>query len=191
MDHTSFLIYCMITTLTPGPTNIVILSTAHKFGARQAMSYTFGATIGIGLLLALSAALNTALITVIPKLMIMMQIVGSLYMFYLAYQLYKTDKSSPETNQSGTFLSGFAMQFLNPKVLLFTLTVIPTFVMPYYNEVSAISISIFVITLIGFLAFATWVVFGTMFKTFLQRHFKTVNILMALFLAYAAVMIWI
>lgn len=69
--------------------------------------------------------------------MIMMQIVGSLYMFYLAYQLYKTDKSEPATNQSGTFLSGFAMQFLNLKVLLFTLTVIPTFVMPYYNEVSA------------------------------------------------------
>lgn len=191
MDHTSFLFYCLITTFSPGPTNIVILSTAHKFGAKRAMAYTLGATAGIGLLLAISAALNAVLFALIPKMMILLQIVGSLYMFYLAYQIYKSGTSDSGSNETGTFWSGFLMQFLNPKVLLFALTVIPTFVMPYYHEVSAISVSVLVITLIGFTAFATWILFGTMFKSFLQKHFKTVNIMMALFLAYAAIMIWL
>ncbi|MNI22379.1 Cysteine/O-acetylserine efflux protein [compost metagenome] len=191
MNITSFLIYCMITTFTPGPTNIAILSTVNHLGTKKAMNYSYGATIGMGLLLIISATLNTMLITIIPKILIVMQFIGSLYMCYLVYQIYKTDKSNPTVNQAGTFMSGFLMQFLNPKVVLFSLTVIPTYIMPYYNEILAMTISIVTITLIGLLAFTTWVLFGTIFKEFLQKHNRTVNVFMALFLAYAAIMVWI
>ena len=77
MNITSFLIYCFIVTFTPGPTNIVILSTVHNSGTKKAMEYTYGATIAFGLLLVISAMLNTMLITVIPKILIVMQIIGS------------------------------------------------------------------------------------------------------------------
>ena len=190
MNITSFVVYCFIITFTPGPTNIVILSTVHNFGTKKAMEYTYGATIAFGLLLVISAMLNTILVTTIPKVLIVMQIIGSFYMLYLAYQVYKMDTSKPTVNQTGTFMSGFLMQFLNPKVVLFTMTVIPGFIMPYYTTMPAVAISVMAITLIGFLAFITWVLFGTIFKEFLQKHKKTVNIMMALFLAYAAVMIW-
>lgn len=190
MDVTSFLIYCFIVTFSPGPTNIDILSTAHNHGTKKAMEYTYGATIAFGLLLAISAILNTMLITVIPKILIVMQIIGSIYMLYLAYQIYKMDTSKPTVNQTGTFMSGFLMQFLNPKVLTFTMTVIPSFILPYYTAITAVTISVIVITLIGFSAFVIWVLFGTIFKKFLQKHRKTVNVVMALFLVYAAIMIW-
>lgn len=190
MNITSFLIYCFIVTFTPGPTNIVILSTVHNFGTKKAMEYTYGATLAFGLLLVISSILNTLLVTVIPKILMVMQIIGSMYMLYLAYQIYKTDTSKPTVNQTGTFLSGFLMQFLNPKVVLFTMTVIPSFILPYYTAMSAVSYGVLAITLIGFSAFFTWVLFGTIFKKFLQKYKKTVNVMMALFLAYAAIMIW-
>jgi len=190
MNITSFLIYCFIVTFTPGPTNIAILSTVHNLGTKKAMEYTYGATIAFGLLLVISALLNTMLMTIIPKILIVMQIIGSFYMFYLAYQIYKMDTSKPAINQSGTFKSGFLMQFLNPKVLLFTMTVIPSFIMPYYIAMPAMTMSVIAITLIGFLAFITWVLFGTIFKESLQKHKKVVNVMMALFLAYAAIEIW-
>ena len=191
MNITSFLIYCFIVTFTPGPTNIVILSTVHNFGTKKAMEYTYGATIAFGLLLVISAMLNTMLIKIIPKILIVMQIIGSFYMFYLAYQIYKRDTSKPTVNETGTFMSGFLMQFLNPKVVLFTMTVIPSFIMPYYTAMPAVTISVIAITLIGFLAFITWVLFGTIFKEFLQKHKKIVNVMMALFLAYSGIMIWV
>ncbi|MBP1996236.1 LysE family translocator [Paenibacillus eucommiae] len=190
MDITSFLIYCTIATFTPGPTNIVILSTVQNFGAKKAMKYTCGATAGFGLLLIISTMLNTILITFIPKILIVIQITGSMYMLYLAYQIYQTDTSNRAVNQTATLMSGFLMQFLNPKVILFTMTVIPSFIMPYYNAIPAVTISIIAITLIGFSAFTTWVLFGTIFKEFLQKYNKSVNVMMALFLAYAAIMIW-
>ncbi|SES45620.1 LysE family translocator [Psychrobacillus sp. OK032] len=191
MDITSFIIYCFIVTFTPGPTNIVILSTVHNYGVKKAMEYTYGATIAFGLLLAISALLNTVLITVIPKILIAMQMIGTIYMVYLAYQIYKMDTSeTPTDNKTGTFLSGFLMQFLNPKVVIFTLTVIPSFVLPYYIDMPAVTISVIVITIIGFLAFITWVLFGAIFKHFLQKHKKVVNVIMALCLVYATIMIW-
>jgi cysteine/O-acetylserine efflux protein len=190
MNITYFIIYCMIVTFTPGPTNIVILSTVHHFGTKKAMEYTYGATSAFCLLLVISALLNTLLTTIIPKILIVMQIIGSVYILYLAYQIYKMDTSKPTVNESGTFLSGFLMQFLNPKVVLFTMTVIPSFIMPYYNGTSVLTISVISITLIGFLAFITWVLFGTIFKELLQKHQRMVNVFMALFLAYSGIMIW-
>ena len=191
MNTTSLLLYCFIVTFTPGPTNIVILSTVNNLGTKKAMEYTYGATIAFGLLLVISALLNTLLITIVPKILIIMQIIGSVYIFYLAYQIYKMDTSEPSVNQTGTFMSGFLMQFLNPKVVLFTMTVLPSYVIPYYSEMPAVSLSVIAITIIGFLAFVTWVLFGTIFKGFLQKHKKTVNGLMALLLAFSAIMIWI
>ncbi|EOR19874.1 lysine exporter protein [Niallia nealsonii AAU1] len=83
MDFTAFLLYCVIVTFTPGPTNIVILSTVHNKGTKKALEYTYGATIAFGLLLVLSAMLNSMLIEVIPKIIIGMQILGKfLYVLF-------------------------------------------------------------------------------------------------------------
>lgn len=189
MNITSFLMYCVIVTFTPGPTNIVILSTAHNLGTKKAMEYSYGATIAFGLLLGISTVLNTIMVAVIPKILIVMQVTGSFYMLYLAYQIYKMDVLEPaHETQTATFVSGFLMQFINPKVVLFTMTVIPSFVMPYYTAPPALAIFAASITMIGFCAFITWVLFGVMFKEFLQKFQKTVNIIMALFLVYSALM---
>ncbi|NSB13896.1 MULTISPECIES: LysE family translocator [Clostridium] len=189
MNITSFLIYCIIVTVTPGPTNIVILSTVNNWGTKKAMEYTYGATIAFGLLLIISAILNTALMAVLPKILCIMQIIGSLYILYLAYQICKMDTSKSTAKETATFLSGFLMQFVNPKVVLFTMTVIPSFVMPYYTKLSTLMVFVAYITIIGFGAFIIWVLFGTIFKTFLQKHQKIVNIIMALFLVYSAIIV--
>ncbi len=187
MDITAFLIYCVIITFTPGPTNIVILSTVQGFGIKKAMEYTYGATIAFGALLAISAILNTVLVVVIPKILIIMQIIGSLYILYLAYQIYNMDTSGSTVEQVATFRTGFIMQFVNPKVVLFTMTVIPSFVMPYYTEYHILTIFVAVITIVGFLAFVTWVLFGAIFKDLLLKYQKLVNISMSLFLIYSAI----
>jgi Putative threonine efflux protein len=152
------------------------------------MEYSYGATIAFGLLLGISTVVNTVLVAVIPKILIVMQVVGSSYMLYLAYQIYKMDVSESAEVQIATFVSGFFMQFINPKVVLFTMTVIPSFVMPYYTAPPALAVFAVSITIIGFCAFVTWILFGVMFKEFLKKYQKTVNIIMALFWVYSAIM---
>ncbi|QUL52751.1 LysE family translocator [Paenibacillus tritici] len=189
MNILSFIIYCIVVTFTPGPTNIVILSSVQHYGARKTMGYVGGATLAFGLLLAASALLNRLLAGILPHLLGVMQLIGSLYMLYLAYQVYRMGRSEAAGRQASGFLSGLVMQFANPKVLLFTLTVIPSYVMPYYSSPAAAFLFVIVITVIGFLAFTAWVIFGSVFKSLLQRHQRIMNNLMALFLVYSAVMV--
>lgn len=188
MSLASFLLYCVVVTFTPGPTNIVILSTVQGFGIKKAMAYTYGATLAFGTLLTISAILNTLLVAVIPKILLIMQVVGSLYILYLAYLIYQMDASSSAGQQVATFKTGFFMQFVNPKVVLFTMTVIPSFVMPDYSEPHLLAMYVAIITAIGFLAFVTWVLFGALFKQVLQKYQKPVNVSMAMFLVYSAIM---
>jgi cysteine/O-acetylserine efflux protein len=189
MNIMSFLLFCVVVTVTPGPTNIVILSSVQHFGAKKTMGYVYGATMAFGLLLTASTLLSSILVEIIPNILIIMQIIGSVYMLYLAYQIMKMSSKEEKSTQNATFRSGLLMQLVNPKVLLFTLTVIPSYVMPYYSSSLALSIFVIIITVIGFFAFTTWVVFGAIFRKFLQNHQKVINILMALFLVYSAIMV--
>jgi len=187
MNIASFLLYCVIVTFTPGPTNIVILSTVHNCGIRKAVNFVYGAATAFTILVVLSAVLNTVLMPVIPKILVAMRIVGSIYILYLAYQIYRMDASREGSSDTGGFASGFFMQFVNPKVILFTFTVIPAFVLPYYKDPLPVSIFALSITIIGICAFSSWVLFGMILKSFLQKYQKPVNIIMAGFLVYSAV----
>ncbi|PQP84991.1 lysine transporter LysE [Paenibacillus sp. PCH8] len=189
MNITFFLIYCIVVTFTPGPSNIVILSSTQKIGARKTMPYVGGATLAFGLLLAASAYLNHLLAAVMPGILKVMQIVGCVYMLYLAYQVYKMGSTENAPKQVTGFWNGLIMQFVNPKVVLFTFTVIPSYVLPYYDSSLSSLLFVLLITLIGFLAYSSWVVFGTVFRSLLNRHQKLLSILMALFLLYSAIIV--
>ncbi len=164
MDIASFLIYCFIVTYTPGPTNVLILSTVQNFGAKKALTFGVGAISGLGLLLWLSAFLNSVLVVLVPKILGIMQVIGCIYMLYLAYQIYHMDISKGSKKQITTFGTGFLMQFVNPKALLFTMTVLPSFVMPYYTSSWMLALFAVVILIIGFTACITWIVSGTVFN---------------------------
>ncbi|MDF9841535.1 MULTISPECIES: LysE family transporter [unclassified Paenibacillus] len=189
MNLAAFLVYCIVVTFTPGPTNIVILSTVQHNSLKQAMKYVWGATLAFGLLLAASALLNRMLAGVLPGVLTVMQVIGSLYMLYLAVQIYRMNTAEAQHHNTSGFASGLLMQFINPKVILFTLTVIPGYVLPYYSSPLILTVFVIVITVIGFLAFMAWLVFGTVFRAFLQAHRRTANTVMALFMIYSAVMV--
>ncbi|MEE5756345.1 LysE family transporter, partial [Streptococcus pneumoniae] len=83
----------------------------------------------------------------------------SIYMLYLIYTLFRKHSENKVENDIGTFYSGFALQFLNPKVVTFTMTVIPTFVL--VNQPSTLMISIYVImtSIIALISFSFWIFF--------------------------------
>jgi len=190
MSIASFLIYCVIVTFTPGPSNIYIISLVHNQGRNSAKLFTYGATIAFGILLSISAALSGVLSGYLPKFLPIMQISGSLYILYLAVQVFRSNskKITDKNQKSSPLVTGFIMQFINPKVVLFTMTVIPTFVLPYYQTPAMLALFVGILTVIGFLAYSTWAVFGSIFKALLQKYQKPVNIVLALFLVYSAFM---
>ena len=164
---------------------------ARRRPNKKAKEFAYGATVAFGILLSISAVFNKTLMSIMPNILPLAQVVGSIYILYLAVHIWKsgsTNSMNPSDANGPGYLVGFLMQFINPKVVIFTLTVIPSFILPYYNTSMVLAAFVLSVTLIGFLAFITWIIFGTIFKSFLQKHQKTVNIIMTIFLVYSAVL---
>ncbi|MDL1163418.1 LysE family transporter [Yersinia pestis] len=189
MNLSSFFIYCFIVAFSPGPSNIVILSSVQNSGMKKTLRYIAGASIAFFLLIAASVVLGQLLSTGMPIVLPILRIVGCLFMLYLTYQVYTMDVSKSGTNQTASFTSGFLMQFLNPKVVLFTLTVIPSYVMPYYTAGPVISAFVVAVSLIGLSAYMTWAVCGSLFQGIMQKYRRTTNTILALFLLYSAIVV--
>ncbi|MGA1933132.1 LysE family translocator [Arcobacter sp. YIC-464] len=189
MDLLFFITYCLLITITPGPTNIVILSTVQNNGVKKAIEFCYGATFAFGIILFLSVLFNSLLTKYIPNLLLVMQIIGGIYILYLAYLIFNMDLSNTNKKEVGSFKTGFLMQFINPKVVIFCLTIFPSFVMPYYSLTYELLVFAFIITIIGAIAFFSWVLFGKILKSFLEKYKRFTNIVLSLFLVYCAYMI--
>ncbi|MBG3878052.1 LysE family translocator [Desulfovibrio oxamicus] len=205
MSLLSLLLYCVVVTFTPGPTNVVILSIAHGEGTRRALVFSAGAAAAFALMLAASAALNSLLAELLPLAQPVLQLVGGAYMLYLAWKVYGMDVGAdggqavgdaPAGHTGGgpvprsdraLFVTGFLMQFVNPKVVMFTLTVMPSFVALAQGSRGGVAAGVAAVSVIGWAAFAAWVGFGALLRRFLSAYRRVVNVLMALFLVYCAV----
>lgn len=192
MNMITLIVYCFIVTATPGPTNIIILSNVQNYGIKSGMRFIYGSIIGFVVLLVISAILNSFLNKVLPNIIIYLQILGTIYMIHLAYQIFNMDVSKKdESKVKGSFFSGLLLQFINPKVILFTLTVFPSFILPYSSENYILLTNIFIIGTIGFIAFMIWVGFGAIFNKIFQKYNKILNIVLGILLIYAAIMLWV
>lgn len=53
MNLTFFIFYCFVATITPGPNNILILSTVNNHGVQKALKFCYGAILAFGIFLVL------------------------------------------------------------------------------------------------------------------------------------------
>ncbi|MGQ3479605.1 LysE family transporter [Paenibacillus sp. TY11] len=193
MPFIPFLSYALVTSFTPGPNNIMSLDSARRLGLKKAFPFLLGVTAGCFAIMLLACYFNLALYHFLPRVKIWMNILGSLYMLYLAVKIAKSKSSTKNNdhNEGYSFKSGLLLQFINLKVILYGITVISTFVMPYdVSYIALITISL-LLTCIGFVSVVCWAVFGAMFQRFLNKYERSFNIIMALLLMYSALSIWI
>jgi threonine/homoserine/homoserine lactone efflux protein len=109
-------VFSFAMSITPGPVNMVILSSGVNYGVKRTIPYISGATIGFILLL-LSIGLGLyQLIQAYPHFLNCLAMVGSLY---IAYMGYKIATSKPEISVKEElipkFQDGFFLQWVNPK----------------------------------------------------------------------------
>jgi threonine/homoserine/homoserine lactone efflux protein len=88
-------------------------------------------------------------------------------------------------------MSGLLLQFVNPKVILYGITTVSTFIVPYYKSAFVLTGFSAILAFIGFVSTCCWALFGSMFQRFLIKNDKLVNTIMALLLVYCAVSLFL
>lgn len=191
MNFTAFLSYIIITSITPGPSNLLMMNEARKFGFKRSLPFNIGILSGFIILGILTSLLTTSLYKWMPMIEPYFKVVGAIYLLYLAWKIAfsKGGKDEGIDNQS-SFFSGLFFQILNVKSILYFLTAMSTFVLPYSSSNSTILFFMSLTIVIGCVALLLWAAFGSAFKKIFSKYNRTINIVMCLLLVYSAITIF-
>ncbi|GAF20715.1 transporter, LysE family [Bacillus sp. JCM 19047] len=160
---------------------------ATRLGLKKSFRFNLGIFAEFLLVMMVCTVLSTTLYGVVPKAMIVMQVVGAAYILYLAWKVWKsTSEFETEDNQTASFLSGVAIQFVNPKIYIYAFTAMSLYILPTYTSVNALIGFAFILAIIGASGSLIWAFFGSLFCGFLKKHTKVVNEIMAILLVYCA-----
>ncbi|MFY4774935.1 LysE family transporter [Metabacillus sp. RGM 3146] len=187
----SFLLYVFVTAFTPGPNNIMAMLVANKYGLKKTIRFSLGVGAGFFVLILLCSYFGLLLKSFIPKVEFIMTILGVIYMLYLAIKIItsKNDGNYNDGDKNNSFLTGMLLQFVNPKGILYGITTISTFVLPYHTSDFSLIFYSFFLAFVGFLGTYSWGVFGSIFRKFLSKYNTQFNIIMALLLMFSAISI--
>lgn len=193
LNVTAFLSYVFVTTFTPGPNNIMSMSNASRYGFKKSISFNVGIFFGFFIITALCSTFSLTLYSLIPSIKPAMTFIGAAYILWLAWKTYRSKPHSADENDkpTNTFLAGFLLQFVNPKVILYGITTASTFIVPYYKSVLVLTFFTLFLAFVGFVATCCWSLFGSVFQRFLIRNNNGINIVMALLLVYCAVSLFL
>ncbi len=193
LNIAAFTSYVLVTTFTPGPNNIMSMSNASRYGFKNSLKFNIGIFFGFFIIIALCSFFSMALYRLIPTIKPIMTYCGAIYIFWLAWKTLKSKPHSENDNtkRTNTFLAGLLLQFVNPKVILYGVTTVSTFIVPYYKSVLVLmSFSVF-LAFVGFVATCCWSLFGSVFQKFLSKNNKGFNVIMALLLVYCGVSLFL
>ena len=127
-----FAIVCIAGAMSPGPSLAIVIRNNVNFNRLAGILTSIGHGIGIGVYATL-AVLGLGLILQTNQTVFMIiQIIGLVLLFLFGlmfvFQKNKKDKKEEKQSQLNSFLQGFSISILNPKILIWFSAVFSQFV---------------------------------------------------------------
>jgi threonine/homoserine/homoserine lactone efflux protein len=124
----SLMSYSFLMSITPGPNNVMLLSSGLLFGIRRTVPHLLGIPVGVMIQVWLTGAGLGAVFALEPRLQIALKIIGSIYLLWLASKLWHSGQLKETAHARPiTFAQALLFQFVNPKAWLGSITAIAAF----------------------------------------------------------------
>ncbi len=143
-QQAAFFIFVLVTTFTPGPNNISSANLAVLYGFKGTNMYRLGIFSGFAVLMLLCALLSGSVMEYFPAAEVYLRYLGAAYIVYLAIGTLKSSYQLDEDNAEAPkmpFVKGMLLQLLNPKVLVFGITVYSTYLIAQIKAVWMLPLS--------------------------------------------------
>lgn len=182
--------FALAASISPGPVNLVGLSSGSRYPLVRGLVFVSGATLGFLILfVAVGLGLNQ-LFELWPALFNLLRWAGIGFLLYLSFLLASSDGelSTAEIKAPG-FWTGAFMQWLNPKAWLASAAGISTYAPN--GELQPLMIFTALYGVICWLSLSSWVVAGAFFRNTINhpKHMKRFNQLLALLLFLSCIAI--
>jgi threonine/homoserine/homoserine lactone efflux protein len=164
------------------------INMGRQIGFKRAFPVILGMISGFTSIMFLTAMFNIYLGRVMPFVRGYIGAIGALYILWLAAKMFMPRKggSSAIPGESRPFLTGVMLQFINPKVFFYGLTIMGGFILPYYDSPPATLLFSAGLGLINLTSLSCWACFGAIFQRCFKAHEKALNVIMAALLVYCA-----
>lgn len=190
MEYTALILFTLSTSATPGPNNLMIMTSGMNYGFRRSVPHLLCIDIGFPLmLLAVGMGVNQ-LFDLLPSLMFWLKLLGVAYLSYLAIRIAMIPTQAPDelnSEQIGkpfTFVQAALFQWVNPKAWAMAVGAVVTYTVAGSDYITQIFIIASFFILFGAPFTVVWLMFGTALKRFLSHasYRRAFNIGMAMLL---------
>ena len=130
-----FLAAAVLITLSPGPDNLMVLSTGIAKGRLRGMAFGLGCAFGCLSHTLLAVIGVSALIAASPAAFTALKVVGGLYLIWMGWGAIRSrggarvsKEGVPDESARRLFAKGMVAAAINPKLALFFLSFLPQFV---------------------------------------------------------------
>ncbi|MCG8155411.1 LysE family translocator [Brenneria goodwinii] len=188
----AFIIFSFVASITPGPTNILILSMSSRNGFLKTLPLILGASVAASLIVWLAGAGFGHILLNSPNIRKIMMAAGIFWLTFLAYKLFASPVSNANTPTQYSrhgFLLGAGMQIVNPKTWMMSFAVISVF-LPHMDMTSQYGIKYLSLTfaIIAFGCLSLWALLGSQSHRWLKSPtgMRIFNQIMAILLLISA-----
>lgn len=180
--------FALAASISPGPVNLVALSSGAQHGLRASMAHVTGATVGFTVLLVLIGLGLHELTTRLPGLVRVIQWAGVAFLLFMAWKLASDDgKLGNGASAKGPSLwYGAAMQWLNPKAWLAAIAGMGAYAAG--GDVAQVAVFGAIYFVICYASIACWAYAGAFLRHYLQdaRRVRWLNRALAVLLVASA-----
>jgi threonine/homoserine/homoserine lactone efflux protein len=183
----ALVVFAFVSSITPGPNNLMLLASGVNFGFRRTVPHMLGIAAGFAsLLLGVGLGLG-ALLQAFPALHTALKIAGAAYLLYLAWRIAMARGISAPGETSARpmrFHEAAAFQWVNPKAWVMAVTAMALYASPASPYLSVLVVTA-AFTLVNLPSVSVWAGFGMVLRGFLADpvRLKWFNIAMGLALA--------
>ncbi len=176
----NFVLYCVINAFTPGPGNILALNTVTNYGWKKGKPLFFGIFTGYYVVQLICAVFVFGIAAFLPSVLGVMKYIGAAYILWLAIHIAISKPEKDDDSRSASYMKGFLLQFVNVKIYLFGMTALTGYITDYHTSLTALVIAELFIATLGSFATLTWIGMGALIQKFYLKHYRIINVLLAL-----------
>ncbi|MBT5031418.1 MAG: LysE family translocator [Proteobacteria bacterium] len=184
-----FVVFAMVTAITPGPNNFLLLSSGLHFGWRRSLPHVFGIIVGVSIVLIVMGLGLGQYLEANPAVHQLIRWPGVAVILYFAWKIITSTslETSAKRYRPFTFVEACLFQWINPKALIIMLTMISAYTTPEYSVYSQLTVMVLISTVAATVATTSWVMIGVNLHQLLKnpKHLKVFNICMGLALVIA------
>ena len=179
-------IFCLVTSITPGPNNLMLLAAGANFGVRRTLPHAAGVVIGFTLMIIIIGLGAAQIFQKFPVAHTVLTGASIAYLLYLAFKIATSAPKNTHNRTSGTpitFFQAVMFQWVNPKAWTMALAAITVYTPQPTTNFHVVIVSL-IFGAINLPSISVWLVLGVQMRRFLttDKRFRAFNWTMSILL---------